>query len=248
MVKPVKELSEAEYKALLAWLRAGKQYALKYSRETYVDLSEMLTDTLNLVALRYPDTNLLDEEWLKYISYYLDQLTFFMSNEMELDDGLVQPLHEIKALLYDLHKGRRNVHIPQVDRRKDSGEKSMLMGRVVALVTLYKEHGNDKTFESASRRAARFLKAKHIIFDSGGKAVWLFIKDYHRDIRRNKRDRLATDAYNFFTGRDWVVHIEEGLLSEPGNVIRPGDLIKIIEQDITTDYGGRDLRAAAAIK
>ena len=147
MVKPVKNLTDADFRARIAErtaslteaeraertargarIHAEYLYIVKYqdarAGETALDLTEMLTDNLNLVDLGFPDTNLPDEEWLKYITYYLERLTMFMSLEMGLDEKLVQPLHEIKSLLHDLHSGRRNVHIPQGRRARTAPQEA----------------------------------------------------------------------------------------------------------------------------
>ena len=226
-------------------------YWAKYQGETEVGLTEKLTDSLNLVALRFPDKNLPDEEWLRYVFYYIDRLRMFMRDDMKLDEKLVQPLWEIRTLLFDLHSGRRNVHIPpSAGTGKDPLEKGMLMGRVSALVTLYTEYGGEESFKSASLRVAELLKKHHVIFDANGATkvggVGKFICGYHRDVRRDKRDPKAVGAYIFYTGGQ-VLNEEGDIVNLPGTMT-VYELIEMIEQDIITDFGGRDLRAAGAIK
>ena len=167
---------------------------------------------------------------------------------MKLEKSLVQPLQETKVLLYDLHSGRRNVHIPQgAGRGKDSAEKSELLGRVSALVTLYRKYGGNKTVESACRRAARVLKTAHIIFDSGDREqeLWKYIKGYRKDILREKRDPQAALVYMFYT-EVWV--FDEAPVVDYRHGPRSGpELVKMVEQSIIEEFGGRDLRAAGSI-
>ena len=230
-----------------AWIDADLQYSIKYEPKSKVDLSEKLTDFLNLVFVRFPDRHLPDEEWVQFTTYYMNNLSIFMQEDMKLDEKLVRPLKEIRALLYDLHSGRRNAHIPQgAGTGKDSWEKARLLGRVSALVTLYQKHGVDKTVESACRRAARLLKTKHIVFDSGDlhQELWKYIKNYRKDILRRKRDRHAIDSYIQYSG-GWVWDDEAGVfLSE---VLSGRELIKLTEQHIIGDFEGRDLRPGGPI-
>ena len=252
MFPELAEWTEAKREAHGVWMEAEAQYHIKYRQGAEVDLTEKFTDSLNLVALRFPDKNLPDEEWLQYIFYYLERLMLFMHHDMKLDEKLVQPLWEIRTLLFDLHHGRRNVHIPPgAGTGKDPLDKGLLMGQVSALVTLYKEYGHEKTFESASLSVAKFFEKHHVIFDAHGattvEGVGKFICGYHRDVRRDKRDHKAVDVYHVYT-RGWVVG-EEGVVSlDLPRTTTADELIEIIKQHIITDFGGRDLRAAGAIK
>ena len=230
------------------WDEAESQYMAKYEGKTEVDLTEKLSDLLNLAILRYPDGNVPNEEWPEFIDYYLDLLISFLRMDMKLDEKLVQPLQEINALLYDLETGRRNVHIPQgAGTGKDSWEKSMLMGRVSALVTIYRKYGGNKTVESACRRAARLLKAAHIVFDSGDpeQKLWKYIKSYRKDILREKRDPHAVITYWVYTEK---IQYDDGAVIDGRHRPRTArELIEMIEQDITEEFGGRDLRPGAPI-
>ena len=174
-----------------AWDEAESQYMAKYEGKSEVDLTENLSDLLNLAILRYPDGNAPNEEWPEFIDYYIGYLMNFLRMDMKLDEKLVQPLEEINALLYDLESGRRNVHIPpSAGTGKDPWEKSMLMGRVSALVTHYLKYGGNKKLESACRRAARFLQTAHIVFRGAEYA------------RRRNNHFLALGACRHAAGRE----------------------------------------------
>ena len=232
------------------WYAAAIEFQDKHEGETEVDLTEYLNGCLSLVFIRHPDRHLSNENWLAFFDHYLTTVEGVLRQEMKLDEKLLQPLEEIRALLFDLHSGRRNVHIPPgAGKGKDPGEKSKLMGRVSALVTLYKEDDDDITFESASLSVAKFLETKKIIFDAGGattvEGVGKFICDYRRDmLRGRRRDLLALFAYfSYLQG-----HAFQKELGFNQKLAGAHDLAKLTKKHIITDFGGQDLRAAGAIK
>ncbi len=211
------------------------------------EISEVLNAKLDKIL---EETEQSDAGSLTVLKDYIFAIEKVLFGLLHLDTKHMVKLEELRRLLNDLEHGRRNRLIPRRRAKPaDSSDKTILMAHVAALVTVRNKCLREK-IETACRHAARLLVARHVKFDSGDQELWEYIRDYRKDLMKEKRGKIASAQYDLYTQihrtalpRQISEGIENMLTLEKLGAEYGRVMIEIIENNIDDRWSGQDLRS-----